>query len=264
MPAERDGDAFDGDDGPLFDLDALFDRDYLEFYQQELNDDVSDDEAEVIAMLADLQPDDRVLDVPCGHGRIARRLAQRGAKVTGVDRSALFVERAREDARRHGVDVDYRQGDMLALDAAGEFDLLVCWFTSFGYYDDDTLRATLRRMHAALAPGGRLLLETMNVHEPGLTDHETSHTKELRDEHGTHFLIDRSRFDPLDGRIHCRRVIARRDRPLRELEYRLRLFAFPELRQWLRDAGFRDVHAFGDEGEIFRVDSRRLIVTAGR
>ena len=66
------------------------------------------------------------------------------------------------------------------------------------------------------------------------------------------------------GRICCRRVIARRDRPLRELAYQLRLFAFPELDRWLRDAGFTDVHAFGDEGEVFRVDSRRLIVTARR
>lgn len=41
----------------------------------------------------------RVLDVACGHGRMARQLASRGARVTGVDISAALLARA-EDAER--------------------------------------------------------------------------------------------------------------------------------------------------------------------
>ena len=245
-----------------FDLDEVFGQDYLDFYAAELRDGCSDEEAELIAMLADIEAGDRVLDLPCGHGRIARRLAQRGAVVTGIDRSELFLRRARDDAKRHGVDVDFRAGDMRTLAPDASFDVLVNWFTSFGYGTDDELRQILRRMRAALAAGGRLLLETLNVHEPGLTDHETSHVKELSDDAGHHFMIDRTRFDPHDGRLHCRRFVTRSGEETRETRYSLRLFTLPELRSWLLEAGFRDVQAFGADAEVFRVDSRRMILTA--
>ena len=39
-----------------------------------------------------------LLDAPCGHGRIANALAARGFRVTGVDYTPLFLERARADA----------------------------------------------------------------------------------------------------------------------------------------------------------------------
>ena len=252
---------------PADGADEVVGQDYLDFYADELHAGVNDDEAELIALLTDLQPGQRVLDLPCGHGRIAERLAARGAEVVGVDRCELFLERARAAAARRGVQVDYRAGDWRTLSFDAEFDLLVSWFTSFGYGDgdgehDDALREQLRRMRRALRTGGLLLLETLNLHEPTLSDHETSTTKELHDQRGHHFLIDRSRFDPTDGRLHVRRFVARSGQPTRACEYALRLFSAPELRGWLRDAGFTDVQAYGAEGEVFRVDSGRLVMLA--
>jgi SAM-dependent methyltransferase len=249
--------------------DLVFGQDYLDFYASTLHDGVNDEEAELVALLVDLQPGQRVLDLPCGHGRIAERLAERGAEVVGVDRCELFLEQARASAARRGVQVDYRRGDWRDRVVDDAFDAVVCWFTSFGYGDGDgepdaALRAQLRRMHDALRPGGVLLLETLNVHEQGLTDHETSSTKEGEDERGRHFLIDRSRFDPGEGRLHVRRFVARSGQPTRACAYTLRLFSAPELRDWMLEAGFASAHAFGAEGEVFRVDSGRLVMVARR
>ena len=252
------------DGNPGFAFDEFFDRDYLEFYAAELNDETNDEEAQTIAELLQLQPGLRILDLPCGHGRIARRLAAMGAQVTGIDRSELFLEHARNDARQHGVDVDYQIGDMRTLSVAGAFDVVLNWFTSFGYEDDDALRTLLARMHRALVPGGRLLLETINLHQRNLQSDETSHTKELVTDEGTHFLIDRSHYDPHDGRIHARRFITRSGQPTRMIPWQLRLFPLTELKSWLLDAGFANVQAFGVDGEVFRCDSERLIVVAQR
>lgn len=246
------------------DFDELFDRDYLAFYAAELNDETNDAEAETIAELLQLEPGQRILDLPCGHGRIARRLATMGAKVTGIDRSELFVDHAKKDAAAHNATVDYRVGDMRTISNDSEFDVVVNWFTSFGYCDDETLRTMLSRMHRALVPGGRLLIETMNLHELDLRPDETSHTKELVDEDGTHFLIDRSRYDPHDGRLHARRFITRSGKPTRTIPYSMRLFTLSELSDWLRAAGFAHCFAFGSDCEVFRIDSERLIVVAHR
>ena len=58
----------------------------------------ADDEAAAIAALLDLPPGARVLDAPCGGGRIAVRLAERSLDVTGVDISAPELEFARSVA----------------------------------------------------------------------------------------------------------------------------------------------------------------------
>ena len=56
---------------------------------------VSDAHTETVWRLLDLEPGMGVLDLACGHGRIANRLTQRGARVTGLDATPLFVEHAR-------------------------------------------------------------------------------------------------------------------------------------------------------------------------
>jgi 2-polyprenyl-3-methyl-5-hydroxy-6-metoxy-1,4-benzoquinol methylase len=44
-----------------------------------------------------------VLDLACGHGRIANRLAERGARVIGLDATSIFLNRPRHgDGRRRG------------------------------------------------------------------------------------------------------------------------------------------------------------------
>ena len=77
----------------------VFGEDYLYFYEEWLNDELSDAQAELIWDVLALNEGDEVLDVPCGHGRIANRLARRGAHVTGLDADALFLERARGGRR---------------------------------------------------------------------------------------------------------------------------------------------------------------------
>ena len=106
-----------------------------------------------------------VLDLACGHGRIANRLAERGARVTGLDRTPLFLEVARRDAAARGVEVDYVEGDMRELAWEGGFDRVVSWFTSFGYFDDQANRGVLGGVHGALRPGGSLLIECNNLAE---------------------------------------------------------------------------------------------------
>jgi SAM-dependent methyltransferase len=53
----------------------LFDEDYLHFYLQGLGDAASDAEAAIVWNHFSLQSGSRVLDLACGHGRIANRLA---------------------------------------------------------------------------------------------------------------------------------------------------------------------------------------------
>ncbi|MEV5328694.1 class I SAM-dependent methyltransferase [Nonomuraea sp. NPDC052634] len=73
----------------------------------------------------------------------ANRLAARGCRVTGLDSSQPFLDRARTTAGELGVTVDYVHGDMRRLPWTGRFDRVVSWFTAFGYFDDADDRRVL-------------------------------------------------------------------------------------------------------------------------
>lgn len=70
----------------------------------------------------------RICDLACGQGRVARHLAGLGASVVGIDLSArlLTIARRHEQAEPRGI--DYRHADARSLDgvADGTFDGVVC------------------------------------------------------------------------------------------------------------------------------------------
>jgi SAM-dependent methyltransferase len=100
-----------------------------------------------------------VLDVPSGDGRIARRLAALGHRVTAVDLSPVAVERLRSA----GPAVEVVLGDMRDLAhvlAPGTvFDGACCLGNSFAYLDDAGTLDLLRGVVGHLAPGARFLVD---------------------------------------------------------------------------------------------------------
>src|SRR5690242_12569365 len=59
----------------------------------------------------------RVLDVGCGAGLLCEPLARLGGAVTGIDAAAENIAVAREHAAQAGLTIDYRAGELAALDA---------------------------------------------------------------------------------------------------------------------------------------------------
>jgi SAM-dependent methyltransferase len=237
-----------------FDFDAVFHEDYLHFYEPQLSERSDDETAEIIETLG-LVAGDRVLDAPCGHGRIANRLAAAGMKVTGVDITGHFLEKAREA----GSDVDYRLGDMRDLPVDGPFEAAISWFTSFGYFDDEENQRVLAEYRRVLRPGGKLLLESLH-HDGlvrGMAAPQFAHVIEAGDD----FSIDNNTFDPMTGRIESDRTLVR-DGIVRRFHFFVRLPTVPEWRRWLSDAGFSDAAFAGRTRSPLTVDSFRIVVVA--
>ena len=242
----------------LFDPSEVFDDDYLYFYAKHLGDENSDAAAALISSLGPVSAGDRVLDLACGHGRIANRLALRGASVTGLDLSSHFLELARREAAERETGVEYVLGDMTDLPWSDEFDLVVSWFTSFGYLDDAGSRSVLAEIHRSLRPGGRVLLE-LN-HGPSWSGRILPASIVRR---GDDLMVDQVTYDPVTGRGHNRRTIVR-DGQVRTVNFEIRMFTFVELRDWLLDAGFQGVEGFGRDGKPLTLASPRMIVRATR
>ena len=98
------------------------------------------------------------LDVGCGAGLLAEPLARLGAKVVGLDASPDLIEAARAHASAQGFGIDYRAGDIAALE--GKFDLITCMEVIEHVADPAAFTGALAER---LAPDGLLILSTPNA-----------------------------------------------------------------------------------------------------
>jgi SAM-dependent methyltransferase len=124
-------------------------------------DDIDDPAAVALLELVGPVSGQRVLDVACGHGRIARELARRGADVTGIDISGALIGNAVESERATPLGVGYIQADVTEPGALGSarYDMSVC---SFGLSDIDDLSPAITAVSRALRPGGRFVFVVLH------------------------------------------------------------------------------------------------------
>ena len=114
----------------------------------------------------------RVLDAGCGEGYLARVLAARGARVTGIDLSARLIALAR--ARDPGGTIDYQVADLSRplSGVAGTFDAAASYLALSDVRDYRGFAATLA---ASLAPGGRLVVALNNPYSAVADRHVTDY-----------------------------------------------------------------------------------------
>ena len=109
----------------------------------------------LVQEVADLPPG-RALDVACGEGRNAIWLASRGWQATGVDFSAVAIDKARRIADERGVTATWVAADLAEWTPAAEsFDLVIVFYLQL---PADQRRKIHQQMAAALAPGGTMLV----------------------------------------------------------------------------------------------------------
>jgi SAM-dependent methyltransferase len=230
----------------------------VDFWRAAVPEAATAEEAAFLWKHLALSAGDRVLDVPCGHGRLALPLAARGCAVTGVDLSREFLRAAGDASRRAGVAVAWRRSDMRALPWRGSFDAAFCMGNSFGYLDDAGNAAFLAAVARALAPRGRFVLDFGQSAEsifPRLEPH-------LEVEMGGFLFAEETRYDIASSRIENVYTISRGGKSERKLASQ-RVYLASDVWRLLEDAGFEVLEAFGSSaGEPYALGAQRLLTVA--
>lgn len=243
----------------LFEVETVFDvDDYMFAYGDDLTEERTEAEVEGLVRSLQLTSPMKILDLACGFGRHANRLALLGHQVTGIDIMPGFLKIAREEAAKLGVQVDYRQGDMGRIEFQEEFDCILLMFTSFGYFEDEENEQVIRRMARALKRGGRLAFDTMN--RDTVMKYFSSGAEVF--EKGKDLLINRYSFDTGTGRFQNRRIIIRGGVRKDKL-YSIRIYNASEIRAMLERAGLTDIFILGHDGQpLTEANGRRMVVIA--
>ncbi|HEX5335834.1 MAG TPA: class I SAM-dependent methyltransferase [Propionicimonas sp.] len=209
----------------------------------------------------------RLLDLGCGPGLYANRLAARGVQVLGVDVSSRSLEFAREVARGGSLPASFRQGNYLTCDLGSGHDAAILIYEDYCALGPGQRARLLARVRAALRPGGRFAFDVTAVprfsqcrdavtREPNLMDgfwaeapyvgtHETWTYPDL------HLVLDRYVIETATGErcfwnwMHC--------------------LSPHEVAAELAIAGFEEPEYFGDvAGARFDPASTTFAVLAGR
>ena len=235
--------------------ETFFDSAYLRIWGEVLKDRDPAAEAAEVTELVGLEPPARLLDVPCGFGRVSEHLARLGFEVVGVEAAPEMVTEARR--RCCGLPVTLIEGDMRELPVDGVFDAALCLFSSIGYTTDaaDDLRFFSRvRQHLrqdgvfviesqhrdrrAAAPAGRSWLDVNG--EPVLTEPFMDWVTGIGGE--TLCWIEEGIWV--------------------ERRFELYLYTATELRDILREAGFRHIDFYGGYDRRPLAPDTRLVAVA--
>jgi SAM-dependent methyltransferase len=200
-----------------------------------------------------------ILDLCCGPARHATILAQRGYRVTGVDRSQFLLSKAKERALAEAVELELVHEDMLNFHRPESFDLVLNLFTSFGYFadKDDDVRV-LKNIHNSLRKNGTLLIDVVAKEVVAKSLRAT--TSEMQAD-GT-LLVERHEIRDNWTRIRNEWILIR-DGTTKHYHFEHTIYSGQELMDRLLEAGFANVELFGDlEGSPFGANAKRLVAVA--
>lgn len=220
--------------------------------------DIADQEVEQVLALSGITTGS-ALDLCCGPGRHAIALAQRGFQVTGVDRAAFLLEKARDLAGEKKIKVEWVQADMLHFERANSYDLVVSLFHSFGYFEKklDDLRV-LQHIFASLKPGGIFVID---VNSKEWLAGNLCSALWSRQPDGS-IVVEHHEVSQDWTRLKNEWIRVRGDRAS-TFVFDYTIYSGQELRDLLAKAGFQEICLYGSfAGDAYDRNASRLIAVA--
>ncbi|MFQ5831277.1 MAG: class I SAM-dependent methyltransferase [Candidatus Thorarchaeota archaeon] len=219
------------------------------------------EEVDNLVSLLKIQPNEVILDLGCGIGRHSLEFARRGYKIVGVDRTKIYLERARASAAKEELELEFVLEDMLSFLRENSFDIVLSMYTSFGFSEDpkDQMRV-LKNIHLSLRNGGRFVLaghsiakevfartfvpRTWDEHETGFILRERKIVNDWSMAHKTWHFIEKG------GRIH-------------RWEITHWIYSAAELKSMLMSAGFSQVQIYGSlDGSAYDNEATLIVAVA--
>ena len=160
-----------------------------------------------------LRPGSTVLDLGCGPGLYAERLARLGHSVTGVDFSKRSIEYAKRSAEETGLDINYVYHSYLEMEYHEQFDLVILVYCDLGALVDIDRDLLLKKIHTALKPGGVLIFDVFTEDFSATVTEKKSW--ELTDDgfwaEGAHCVLEQSFHYPEEKVLLSQTILMRAD-----------------------------------------------------
>lgn len=232
----------------------------LEFWDKALPMEITLKEIGFILSKAGIDKEARILDIPCGSGRVAIPLAKEGYRVTGIDLSAENINTLNRNARASGVTVETICADFLDFRPAGPFNLALCLGNSFCFFPIEKLKLLVRNVFQSLVEEGLFVINTGTLAEsilPNLKDSLEYDLGEIQFKVKNSYLAE-------DSVLKSEMTIMKGDRKEEKTAYHF-VYTYAEVTKMLLNSGFHSVEAFGGlAGEKYKFRDPQAYIFAGK
>jgi len=217
-------------------------------------------ETEQIISLTEINPPSMILDLCCGQGRHSLELARKGFKVTGVDRTEEYLEKARKDALKENLSIEFIKEDMRYFKIENYYDAIIIMYTSFGYFEKQEENfKVLCNCYDSLNKSGLMLIDIVGKE----ILKRKFIPKESFEIDGITYIEERKIIGDWN-RIENKWVMLKEDG---QNEFTLShwLYSEKEIKNMLREAGFKKIKILGNlSGAPYNNSAERLIVVVKR
>jgi len=195
-------------------------------------------EARFAAKTLGVTAEHAVLDLCCGDGRHLVHLKDFTARLTGLDYSPALLRIAKNRAGA----VALVRADMRAVPFRAAFDVVVSFFTSFGYFETlQENRDVVRNVANALKPGGKFLIDYLNpVHVASALVPESSRNA------GAFQIQERRWISQTPWRIHKHTQVFTENRLIDESQESVQLYSPTDFVELLKSGGLTVTQLLGD------------------
>ena len=105
----------------------------------------------------------QVADFGCGMGSYATRLVEKGADVTGIDFSEIFIQHAKGVAKQKGLVINYVQQNYLEFETEERFDLITLLLCDFCALSPSQRKTILKKFYKFLKPDSSVLIDIYSM-----------------------------------------------------------------------------------------------------
>ena len=206
---------------------------------------ITETEVTFFQEILDIQEGNTILDLACGQGRHLIELAKRGNyNLFGLDRSRYLIQRARNTAKKKGVSITFKEGDVRKLPfPADSFDFVTILGNSFGYFEirEDDVKI-LREIFRVLKPGGKVLLDIADGEY--LRKNFTPRSWEWLDDN--HFVCRERSLAEDNERLISREIVTHSEKGvIVDQFYAERLYTKEQLTALIEEVNFQEVRFHG-------------------
>lgn len=215
--------------------DSFFAGSYKEAWKGIIPNGLTEAEIDFIQEVSSLEKGAKVLDLMCGYGRHALRLAERGMKVTAVDNLPDYVDEIKQKAQQLAVAVQAIQAGALHVKLDDIYEAVICMGNSFAFFNKQDAIKILKNVSAHLKSTGVFIINSWMIAEIAIR-----HFKE-RDWHyaGNYKCMLEYKYHFHPSRIESEQTILAPGgivEVIRGVDY---IFSLDELELMLNEAGLR-------------------------
>ena len=187
-----------------------------------------------------------ILDLGCGPGLYAEKLAGLGHRVTGIDFSTHSIDYAKISAQKSKLNICYRNQDYLALTEENRYDLILMIFTDFGVLTPEQRTCLAAKIHKALKPGGTFLFDVLNTHTSpeklGRRDWETAERGFWRPR--PYLCLSDSLYYPNENVTLNQHIVIEENGSYDLYRFWVHTFSHADLKQILTTTGFKAISCY--------------------